>query len=118
MQLVWPVADAEAANATYIGRRGCKTILGIELDTTMIDKRVDNCQIDIPVQHLGKVIAMLRQAQKAAKARKAGASRQFVGLMNKAARYPRRLRERCVAVRRDADQQTDAGPKGTRGSGF
>lgn len=91
MQIVWPVTDAEAANATYIGRRGCKTILGIELDTTMIDKRVtlapvnvDNCQIDIPVQHLGKVIAMLRQAQKAAKARQAAAAKQFVGLMDKA----------------------------------
>src|SRR5437763_352311 len=91
MQIVWPVADAEAANATYIGRRGCKTILGIELNTTMIDKRVtlapvnvDNCQIDIPVQHMGKVIAMLRQAQKEMKARKAAASKQFVGLMDKA----------------------------------
>ena len=93
MQIVWAVADAEAANATYIGRRGCKTILGIELDTTMIDKRVtlapvnvDNCQIDIPVQHLGKVIAMLRQAQRAANAQKTAASRQFVGLMDKAAK--------------------------------
>ena len=74
MQIVWPVADAEAANATYIGRRGCKTILGIELDTTMIDKRVtlapvnvDNCQIDIPMAHLSAVIKLLQQALKANK---------------------------------------------------
>ena len=74
--ITWTPVEQAAAYATYIGRTGCRKNMGVEVHTSHANKRitlsplnVDNCQIDIPSQHLGKLIAMLRKAQKEIKAK-------------------------------------------------
>lgn len=70
LSVEWGEQAAEAAYATYIGRRGCKPILGVEVSTegrkrlTITPLGVNSCQIDIPYEHIDAVIARLTEAKR------------------------------------------------------